>query len=309
MRLIKAGIVAGVSNTAGYETIVKVLGEPELLEICTPVVFGSQNSAIQTTKTVQTEQSVTFNFIKTANDAADGRINLVDGFESEEDSLSAAITAYMNNCIDVIVIAPSSLNIGEFVAKAIEAENNEVFNWKVNGNVRLLSCDLSATTPEEQSAVIQRINNSLRRDYTLIKPRTAIVSKQEDMRKLAVSLRAIGVFTFGPFDAEKFVSEDLFSHYDACIFDNEAKASSRMFEKLDPEKTIGYVSGLPMVLTYILENNEASVQCMKEAIYSAIDIHRARIAYRRATHSPLEKQWIPRGRDDFKLDLTKEETE
>ena len=48
---------------------------------------------------------------------------------------------------------------------------------------------------------------------------------------------------------------------------------------------------------------------LRHAIYAALDILRQRIRYRHATHHPLAKQWIPRGRDDYKLDLTKEEDE
>ena len=46
---------------------------------------------------------------------------------------------------------------------------------------------------------------------------------------------------------------------------------------------------------------------LRQAIYAALDILRQRIRYRQATSHPLEKQWVPRGRDDYKLDLTKDD--
>ena len=323
MKLLKVGLVAGIQNNSGYETIVRVLSEPEILEVCTPVLFGSQKKAIQTLKSIKTEQPVSFNVVKAANEVLDGRINIVDGLESEADSLSSAIAAYMNNCIDVVAAAPSEIinstdkhDLTEFIAKAIESETKGLFDWEINDSTRALllhPMDISENLGEGLAVEafmndLTTINKSLRKDYTLIKPRIAVFSSIDKVHKDLVELREHGVFAFGPFGTE-MISQDKNLPYDALLFLNEDNAFELLKKGLNSDKTFGYVSGLPMVATYILNDTEVCPQNMKEAIYAAIDIFKARISYRRATHNPLEKQWIPRGRDDFKLDLTKEEAE
>ena len=47
---------------------------------------------------------------------------------------------------------------------------------------------------------------------------------------------------------------------------------------------------------------------MRQAIYAALDIFRARVDYDRATANPLRKQYQERGADKT-IDLTKDEPE
>ena len=43
-RKIKVGITHGDINGIGYEVILKTLGDSEMLELCTPIVYGSIES-------------------------------------------------------------------------------------------------------------------------------------------------------------------------------------------------------------------------------------------------------------------------
>ncbi|MFA7066922.1 MAG: 4-hydroxythreonine-4-phosphate dehydrogenase PdxA, partial [Dysgonamonadaceae bacterium] len=45
----------------------------------------------------------------------------------------------------------------------------------------------------------------------------------------------------------------------------------------------------------------------QQAIYMAIDIYRNRVAYDEARKNPLRKIYFERGKDDEKLDLTRED--
>ena len=38
---IKIGITQGDVNGIGYEVILKTFDEPEMLELCTPIIYGS----------------------------------------------------------------------------------------------------------------------------------------------------------------------------------------------------------------------------------------------------------------------------
>lgn len=325
MKLLKVGLVVSATNQSGYEVIIKVLSEPEILEICTPIIFGLQSKINQALANVHPEQQMAFSTIKNINEAIDGKINVVDGFETESNALACAITSHLHNLLDVIIDIPTEIcnikdkhDLSDFFIKALEAEQKDVFDWTINGNTHALVLHpLSISTKLDEAEAteafisdITTISKSLRKDYTLIKPRIAILSKNEKIHKDIVDLREHGVFAFGPFDAEAFVSDEKYRQYDAVLFLEEDSEFKKMNESIGQDTTFGYISGLPVVVTYLLNNGaEPSVQAFKEALFSSLDIHRNRIRYRRASSNPLEKQWIPRGRDDFKLDLSKEDSE
>ena len=44
-RKIRVGITHGDINGVGYEVILKAFSEPEMMELCTPVVYGSPKVA------------------------------------------------------------------------------------------------------------------------------------------------------------------------------------------------------------------------------------------------------------------------
>ena len=345
MRLLKIGITHGDINGISYEVLLRTLQDPELLEFCTPIVFGSLQVAEAVTQQLQLEP-VPFCVIRSAAEAIDGRINLVDvclqkeptlsfgtqteaALQAEADSLTAALEAYRQQQIGALVTLPGHLDnddtthaLSNFISRAI-GTTQEVFDWCINGSLRTLilhQMDVSTQLGEGLASEafqthIRNIHQSLRQDFGFIRPRMAIVSKQEKVKGDLDELRSLGATIFGPFDPATFVEKGYQHHYDACFFLGADDARRQAFEAEDPDNAIGYVSGLPLVLTYPLQGisydiagqGKANPAPFRQAIYAAIDIERSRFTYSRATAHPLEKQWIPRGRDDFKLDLTKEE--
>lgn len=301
MKLIRVGIVVGKNNIEGYETLINVLSEPDFFELCTPVIFGSIEAAETAIQRLEPEEKITFNVLKKMNDAIDGRINFIDNLSVEKDAVDIAVNAYLDNCVDVLVViskdvlnTPNKHALTETIAEAMQQENKGFLDWCCNGTTRAINI----STLEE----IEEINKSLRWDYTLIRPRLAVISKQENLSEEIAQLRENGYVIFGPFNPEKEEIQNIYKHYDALLFYNEVKANAAFKASLNTKHSYGYISGLPMVFTYTLKDPEATN--LKEALYAAIDIDRARMAYRRATYSPLEKIWNPKGRDDFKLDLS-----
>lgn len=303
MKLQRIGLVVSATNDQGYNTIIGALSEPEMLEIFTPVIFGIHKQAVQAIKTVHPEQQLQLNVIQSAEQALDGRVNIIDGYATEEESLKAIVPAFLHNDIDLIVCLPTEIcntaekaALSEVFASSLEIEANEILDWQICGSCRTL-------TVSELN--LQEINKALRHDFLLIKPRLAVVSANEELSEEIRALREEGIFAFGPFKPETLAETVTLDAYDALVYVGCQPAPSEEEEE-DGKLTYGYISGLPMAVTYLSAGQQDSVQGLKEAIYAVIDITRARISYRRATHNPLEKQWVPRGRDDFKLDLTKE---
>lgn len=346
MKSLKIGITHGDINGIGYELILKLLQEPEMLELCTPVIFGCQKVADETAQALNLEM-LPFYLCETAADALEGRINLIDvckeevpvlnfgqqteeALKAEANSLTAALEAYRNHDIDVLVTLPGGLSntdgshsLTTFISRALGMTEAKIFDWCLNGKRRVLELHaLDASTELGEGLMseafqqdIKAVNTSIRQDYMLLRPRIAVISNITKTRGDLIELHEEGVNAFGPFAGNTFIDNGWQSHYDACLFLDEDQALAHAMDGLPQEHTIGYVSGLPLVLTYpmlginyeIAGKGEASEVSLREAIYAAVDIYRARSTYRYCTRSPLEKQWIPRGRDDVKLDLTKEE--
>ena len=302
MKLVRAGIVVGKNNIEGYETLINVLSEPDFIELCTPVIFGSLESAEAAIKKVEPENAVTFNVLKAMNESVDGRINFIDNLSSETDAINIAVNSYLDNCVDALIVMahevyndPGKQRLTATIAESMQHENKGFLDWFCNDKNR--SINISSLDD------IEVINKSLRWDYTLIRPRMAVISNKEELSEKIANLRENGYNIFGPFNPGKEETKDIYKKYDALLFLDELKANNQFKNSLNArQRSHGYISGLPMVLTYTLKSPETTN--LKEAIYSAIDIDRARMKYRKATFSPLEKLWNPKGRDDFKLDLS-----
>lgn len=346
MKSLKIGITHGDINGIGYELILKLFQEPEILELCTPIIFGCQKVADETARTLSLEP-LPFCLCQNAAEAIEGRINLVDvcldatpeisygqqteeALKAEAQSLTAALEAYRDHNIDVLVTLPGHLSnadgshsLTNFISRAMGMTEAKIFDWVINGRIRALELHAPDASTELGEGLMAEalqqdltaIHNSIRQDFMLLRPRMAVVSNVEKFRDILIELHEDGITAFGPFAGQTFIGNQWQSHYDACLFLNEDEALSHVLDQEDAEETIGYVAGLPLVLTYpmlginyeLAGKGEACETSFRLAIYTAIDIYRSRSSYRFYTKNPLEKQWIPRGRDDVKLDLTKEE--
>lgn len=346
MKLLRVGITHGDFNGIGYELILKFLQEPEILELCTPVIFGCQKIADETAEALELEK-LPFYLCRDTTDILEGRINLIEvctdnaptlqfgqqteeALQAEAQSLTAALTAYRDHSIDVLVTLPGHLcntdgshSLSHFISRALGMAEAKIFDWIINGKVRALELHAPDAATELGEGLLaeafmqdfKALHESLRQDFMFIRPRIAVASSLEKMRGDIEELHEEGISVFGTFNGQTLIEGQWQKHYDACLFFDQDEAYNHVMDQEEAENTIGYVSGLPIVLTYpmlgisydMAGKNIVSECPLREAIYTAIDIHRARNDYRYATRSPLEKQWIPRGRDDVKLDLTKED--
>lgn len=121
MRKIKIGITHGDINGIGYEVILKTLSENQILEFCTPVIYGSAKIASFHRKTLE---NINFNYttVSSAAEANPKQINIVNcvpedtkidiGIPTETagdaalKSLNAAVKELKNGALDVLVTAP-----------------------------------------------------------------------------------------------------------------------------------------------------------------------------------------------------------
>ena len=121
---IRVAITHGDTNGVGYEVIFKAFADPTMLELCTPIIYGSPKVAAYHRKALNLEGN--FTIINKASDASDGKLNMLPVFDEEikvelgkpsEESGAAALKAidcaledYRQGLIDVLVTAPVDNN-------------------------------------------------------------------------------------------------------------------------------------------------------------------------------------------------------
>lgn len=119
-RKIKVGITHGDINGIGYEVILKAFSDPTMLELCTPIVYGSPKVAAYHRKAIDIQTN--FCIIASATEAVDNRLSILNCTEDELkveltkptpeagkaalDALERALADYREGLIDVLVTAP-----------------------------------------------------------------------------------------------------------------------------------------------------------------------------------------------------------
>ncbi len=339
-KLLRVGITHGNINSDNYALLGQLFASPELLELCTPVVFGSLLKANQYNKSAGND-ALQWYPVNNAHQVAEGRLNLVEcchvetlpcdeetANRCEQDALFAAREAYDRGDIDVIVTLPGTFanrwDVPELIvllSKPGEEQLNDqpvIAGWRIHEQSIFHPYQYQVDEVSKLSASLSIIHRSLRADFGHLRPRIAVVAPtdfnldRKAFHEALLPLRESGVLAFGPFSEEQFLGDGMMRHYDAIVSLGDASHGEDFLTDADRSDLYSYSVGLPMVHTapYLpQERLDEAVASTRLAIYNAIDIYRARRRYAAATHAPLEKQWIPRGRDDFKLDLSKSEDE
>jgi 4-hydroxythreonine-4-phosphate dehydrogenase len=205
---IRVAITQGDTNGVGYEVILKAFQDPTILELCTPIIYGSPKIATYHKKALNLETN--FAIISNAEEARDGRVNLLAchddeikiefGQPSEEAgqaafcALDRAMTDYRSGLYDVLVTAPINKatiqNPGfhfpghtEYIETSL-GEGKKALMILMNDVLRvaLVTTHLpikDITKAITKEAIIEKatiFHQSLRRDFRISCPRIAVLS-------------------------------------------------------------------------------------------------------------------------------------
>jgi len=204
---IIVGISQGDINGIGLEVIIKTFLEPQMLEICTPVLFGSNKTASAHRKALNIDD-FSFNQIKDFSELNHKRANLFSVYEEDVTielgqqtenggkyafkSLEAATNALAEGKIDVLVTAPinkENIQSAEFKFPGHTEYLDEKFG-KGNSLMFLVSDDLRVAvvtghipvtrvaqelSSEKILKKIQLLNKSLTQDFAIRKPKIAVL--------------------------------------------------------------------------------------------------------------------------------------
>lgn len=75
---IKVGITLGDVNGVGPEVVIKAFSDARMLELCTPVIYGSAKSLVYYKKSIEGSDQFQFTAIDSAKEARSKRINLIN---------------------------------------------------------------------------------------------------------------------------------------------------------------------------------------------------------------------------------------
>lgn len=148
---IRVAITHGDINGIGYETIIKTFMDQRMLEICTPVVYGSSKVAAFYKKTVPGAEALSFNQIKSVSDIAYRKVNIINcvddnihveagvsshmAGQAASASLHAAVRDLKEGKVDVIVTSP------------INKANIQADDFMFTGHTEFLDANFHDTEP------------------------------------------------------------------------------------------------------------------------------------------------------------------
>ena len=207
-RKIRVAITQGDTNGVGYEVILKVFSDPNILELCTPIIYGSPKIASYHRKTLNLE--VPYTIINHAEEARDGRVNLLACFDDEIKiemgqpsqeagaaalkALDRAMTDYRSELYDVLVTAPINKATiqspgfhfpghTEYIETSVgEGEKALMILMNETLRVALVTTHLpikdiaKAITKESIVKKATIFHKALKRDFRISSPRIAVLS-------------------------------------------------------------------------------------------------------------------------------------
>jgi 4-hydroxythreonine-4-phosphate dehydrogenase len=337
---IRVGVTHGDVNGIGYEIIIKTLQDQRLMELYTMIVYGSSKVASYHRKTLNIAD-FNFNLVKKADLAHPRRPNIINVVEDEIKidlgkstsvggelallALEMATDDLLKNNIDVLVTAPiNKHNIQspnfkfpghtEYLAGKFNVQdylmlmvNNTVRIGVITGHIPLKMVPETLT----EDLIIRKINilnQSLMRDFALVKPRIAVLAVNphagdegligdEDQRIVRPAIEKAfnhNILVFGPFPADGFFGSSNFSQFDGilAVYHDQGMVP---FKILSFDDGVNFTAGLPYVRTSpahgtaydLAGKNEANPEAFRNAVYMACDIHNNRLAYDELHANPL----------------------
>lgn len=327
-------ITAGDTNGVGYEVIIKALLNGYVFEIMRPVIYGNAAVAKQHIQTLSEDyRNITWNIIDSPDQAKDGRLNLITCYTDNmpvnlgtpaAEANKAAKASLDRACQDLkagkvqgLVTAPinkEALNGGhtEYLERIFGGESLMML---CSGNLRVaLVCnhvalaDIPAQITEE--SILHKmtlLNNSLKRDFGLEKPRIAVLAlnphagdqgllgkeEQNIIIPAVTKAKEQGIWAFGPYAADGFFGSERYTQFDAIL-------AMYHDQGLIPFKTldmtgVNFTAGLNIIRTSpdhgtgydIAGKDQADERSMRNALFMAIDVLRQRTEYDELRANPL----------------------
>lgn len=341
MGKIVLGITQGDTNGIGYEVIIKTLSDARVLDMCTPVVYGSSKAFGFYRKQIPETDNINTNVISSAKDAHPKRVNIVNcvqdsaqiepGQLTQEGSraaimaLETAVREMKAGYLDVLVTAPFNKRAvsdetfkfpGHTEYLVSEFNANDGLMFLCSGKMRVgvatnhlaISKVPKAITVERILSKLRLMNNSLQRDFNIMKPKLAVLGLNphcgdrgllgdEEIKVISPAIKLAneeGILAYGPYSPDGFFSINMQYKFDAVLAMYHDQGLIP-FKSIAFDNGVNFTAGLPIVRTSpdhgtafdLAGQNKANPQSMLSAIYLAIDVYNNRKRYDKMNENPL----------------------
>jgi len=203
---IKIGISIGDINGVGLEVIIKTFADARMMELCTPIVYGSSKASAHHRKALGVND-FSFNTIKDANDAHHKKANLIDCWKEDVEitsgvsssdggkyaflSLEAATQDLVDGKIDALVTAPinkdniqsEDFNFPGHTEYLTEKFGGDSLMLMVNDNIKIgvatnhipVSAIANTLTSDTIFSKLKTLNKCLVQDFSVNGPKIAVL--------------------------------------------------------------------------------------------------------------------------------------
>lgn len=334
----RVAITHGDTNGVGYELIFKIFDDPEMLELCTPIIYGSPKVATYHRKALNMQTQ--FSIISTASDAKENRLNLLTTFDEEikveigqpseeatdaaRKALKRAIVDVQQGLADVLVMSPD--NLPDFLSK-----EPEVLRIRIVEDLRIALITNQMAIKDVPEAITKQkivekgkiMHTCLRRDLRISSPRIAVLSLNpptgnetdpwgEEEKEMIIpaidELAQMNIQAFGPCFADTFFGNGYYTKFDGVLAMYHDQGLAPL-KTLAQEESVNLSTGMPFVCTSPeigVQYDVAGKGCadeapLRRAIYLGIDVFRNRINYDEPLGNPLPKLYKEKRDDSEKV--------
>ena len=248
-----------------------------------------------------------------------------EGSKAAIAALEMAVRELKEGAIDVLVTAPFNKRAvsdetfkfpghTEYLVNEFGAKDGLMFLCADKMRVGVATNHLSlakvpaAITEERILSKLRLMNNSLLRDFGVVKPKLAVLGLnphsgdrgllgEEEINVIAPAIKKAneeGILAFGPYPPDGFFSINMQYKFDAVLAMYHDQGLIP-FKSLAFDSGVNFTAGLPVVRTSpdhgtaydLAGENKANPQSMMSSIYMAIDIYRNRQLYDQMRANPL----------------------
>jgi 4-hydroxythreonine-4-phosphate dehydrogenase len=338
----KIGISIGDINGIGPEIIVKTFEDNRILKFFTPIIYGSAKVISYYRKLIQLEK-LKYQIIQDPDKANPKILNIINCWDDEINinpgepteqmgkyaliALDKAANDLMEGKIHALVTAPINkamvqkskenfIGQTEFIAEKAESDEGIMMLMNENLKVGLVTTHLPISkvaekiTEEHVFKMIKKLNDSLKEDFLINKPRIAVLGLNphagengllgtEETSSIAPAIEkanAETILAFGPFPADGLFGAKNYSQFDAVLamYHDQGLAP---FKAISFNDGVNYTGGLAIIRTSpdhgtaynIAGQNVADEKSFKSALFTALDIIKNREQYYEMTKNTLAK--------------------
>ena len=258
---IIVGISIGDLNGIGVEVILKTFQDNRMLDFCTPLIFASTKTISYHKKALNLE--IPIHGITSLSQIQHTKINVLNiwkedvsvtlGKASKESgdyaakSLEIAVDYLKNKKIDVLVTAPINKETiqsedfnfpghTEYLEDKLEGEslmilmNDFLRIGLITGHIPI-SKIAETITPELIESKVKILNQSLKKDFNINKPKIAVLGlnphsgdngvigqeENEMIKPTITSIHEKGIFVYGPYAADGFFGSEAYKQFDGVL--------------------------------------------------------------------------------------------